>query len=126
MISVAFIDDEAFFHKIFKKVAIRNEWSIESFINGDDFFAKCSSDEALPFDLVVTDYRLPGIEGKALVQKIRECCGELPIIVLSSMAKSHLSKELQGLLGVSILDKDFENTEDLAAKLKEIVVAGGR
>lgn len=36
-----------------------------------------------PFDLVVTDYRMPGIRGNEVVSRVRAAAPELPVIMLS-------------------------------------------
>jgi len=51
-----------------------------------------SAEEALSafkdgkFDIVVTDYRMPGMDGQELIQSLRGIDPELPIILLSGFA----------------------------------------
>ncbi len=36
-----------------------------------------------PFDVVVTDYRMPGLNGQQVIRKLRQQTPELPIVLLS-------------------------------------------
>ncbi|MEJ7606085.1 MAG: response regulator [Bryobacteraceae bacterium] len=58
---------------------------------GHTVTAFLSSEEALeafsstPFDLVVTDYRMPRMNGDELIRKMRELRANIPVILLSGM-----------------------------------------
>jgi PAS domain S-box-containing protein len=73
---------------------------------------------ALPqIDLVVSDVRMPGIQGPDLVRRLRALRPGLPALLISGYAEG-LTLDAPGLDGVRLLDKPFE-----AARLVEIVRA---
>jgi CheY-like chemotaxis protein len=41
-----------------------------------------------PFDLVVTDYRMPKMNGVQLIAALRELCPALPVVILSGFAET--------------------------------------
>ncbi|MFO8000617.1 MAG: ATP-binding protein [Marinilabilia sp.] len=74
------------------------------------------------FDLVITDFRMPGMKGIAFIEKVRSCHAG-PILVLSA----GISNEDQGQLGhfenVYQMTKPFSR-EDLENKLQSILDPG--
>ena len=48
---------------------------------GLDLFKSCADDA--PFSLVVTDYRMPGMRGDAVIQQLRQLTPAIPLVVLS-------------------------------------------
>ena len=61
---------------------------------GYEVTAICCSVEALqhfcshPFDLVVTDYRMPKLDGIQLIARIRERSPATPIVLISGLAEA--------------------------------------
>jgi CheY-like chemotaxis protein len=70
--------------------------------------------EAEPFDLLITDYQMPEMDGRELVRTIRDCprLRQLPVIMLTAkeleLETSMASDELQL---ISILQKPFSPSE---------------
>lgn len=70
--------------------------------NGKDALEKALSQ---PFDLVITDYEMPGMDGMELIRRIRERHPRLPIILMTG---SRPALEGGEGVGVRILFKPFD------------------
>lgn len=77
--------------------------------------------ESAPIELVITDLNMPGIDGRALIQRMRSepRWADIPVIVVSSAANAELQKELKAL-GASAVVKKPPNPEH-AAKCLEVL-----
>ncbi len=58
-------------------------------------------------DVIISDVRMPKLDGLGALARIRELAPELPTIVVSGFASSHLRRAAQAL-GAHTLDKPFE------------------
>ena len=53
------------------------------------------------FDLVISDYQMPGMNGKILLEKIRQKFPDLPLVMISGEHERHIGK----MDGISFLKK---------------------
>jgi len=93
-------------------------WSISrSLQKHDDIFdVACvsSGDEALGFlrerriDLIISDIRMPGVDGYALVKHIRSHYPNSQIIIMTAFGSSQLEDEVNDLSAVYYIEKPFE------------------
>lgn len=76
------------------------------------------------FDLIITDYRMPGMNGAELSEKVKMINPNIPIIMVSGYA-SDFSEEDAKSLGINmfvrkpLLTQDFANLVEDALGLKE-------
>ncbi len=65
---------------------------------------------ALPeeFDLIVSDVRMPGVTGMAVLAGLRGMDGVPPIILITAFGDEETHREAQELGAAAILDKPFE------------------
>lgn len=61
----------------------RREWTMSFLTNGEDALAALA---AWPCDVVISDLRMPGIDGATLLEQIRQQCPDAVRIVLSGQA----------------------------------------
>jgi len=57
------------------------------------------------FDLLITDYNLPGIDGLALAARIRQRAPQIPIMILTAYADDMLRRQAANLSIQQILNK---------------------
>lgn len=67
------------------------------------------------FDLVITDFMMPGMLGDELVKQIRATDAELPIVVISSYTDSDLFKSMKAQQVARVLNKPFADNDVLDA-----------
>lgn len=80
MANILIIDDEKDVRVVLKEVLRRAGHDVTLAANGREGLEKLAADGA---DVVVTDVIMPGINGVAMVQQIREAHPDMPIIVIS-------------------------------------------
>jgi CheY-like chemotaxis protein len=80
MANILIIDDEKDVRIVLKEVLQREGYDVTLAINGREGLQKLESGGA---DLVITDVIMPGIDGVATIEKIREMHRDMPIIVIS-------------------------------------------
>lgn len=82
---------------------------IHSFANAEDAFASCSNTK---YDLVITDYKLPGVSGMEFIKQFRNLMsGEksIPILFVSGyFSKLEACKNAEHFDDVMFLEKPFD------------------
>src|SRR5678816_3092918 len=89
MIRVLFVDDEQAvldgLRNLFRKR--RREWLTSFALGGEAALAALAEN---PFDVIVTDMRMPGMDGATLLARVKQKYPEIARIVLSGHAESEL------------------------------------
>ena len=71
--------------------------------------------------LLITDLVMPGMNGCALADRVRERCGELPVIVVSGHSKDVVGRDGELAAGINFLSKPFsaEQLQRMIASLED-------
>jgi signal transduction histidine kinase len=85
------IDDEMHIREMLRRMLKRTGYAGECAGNAEDALALLDGQE---FDLVLTDLRMPGMDGIELVRVIRERNAHLPIIVVTGLSDAKTAVEL--------------------------------
>jgi putative nucleotidyltransferase with HDIG domain len=85
-----FVDDEPMVLSGLKRMlrGMRNEWDMVFAESGEEALQIL---ETAPFEVIVTDMRMPGMHGAALLEKVRERFPEVVRIVLSGHSEQELT-----------------------------------
>ena len=83
MISILVVDDEQSMRDFLKILLIKEGYKVTTSENGSQALSLLSSK---PFDLVISDIRMPGFSGLDLLESIREKHGDLPVILITAFA----------------------------------------
>jgi len=75
------VDDDPAVHELLAAVLRRPDWRIESAYDGLEGLARAT---AHPFDLVLTDVHMPGLDGLDLLHRIREIRPEAKVMVMTA------------------------------------------
>ncbi len=102
-------------------------WSLKhSFERAGEYYVKCShtGDDALQllseneYDVVITDLRLPDIDGFGIVEKIRGLTKNTPVIVISAHLTDPAIDDVRKHGVFSCINKPFE-IQDVMGDVKE-------
>jgi DNA-binding response OmpR family regulator len=89
-------------------------------VNGYEVQTACSGEEALaamaaqPFDLVISDLQMPGIDGLALIQQVRERYSRTSLILMTCHRDREIEAAALRLGACGKLTKPFYRNELLA------------
>lgn len=115
-LSVLIIDDEEMIRKFVRSALV--DYMILEASNGEEAMAVVEDVEP---DLVITDIRMPRMDGYELAERLREKCPELPVMALSGVVSR---EQTEGHSFVDFVDKpmqleDFREAIELALGKKE-------
>ncbi len=117
MHTILVVDDEPNYQIVLSEL-LRDE--------GYEVFTADSGTAALPIvrdtdlDLVISDMKMPGMDGIALMKKIKEFNKDLPVILITAYAEVEKAVEAMHLGAFTYLAKPFSNEQLLASVKKAI------
>ena len=106
--TILIIDDEDILTRTFTKLLERQGYEVYTAKKGQD--ALCMA-EAQNFDLIISDIRMPGLNGVETVRQIRALKPGVPVIFMSGFADAQLEAEAQDLEPMAFLCKPFDSIE---------------
>ena len=80
---IAVVDDEAVVRTRLRKALTKEGYNVETYESGEDFL---KSQEMSPFDLVLLDMMLPGINGNEVLQGVKTRFAETEVIMITGYA----------------------------------------
>ncbi len=83
MAKILIVDDEQSMRDFLKILLIKDDYEVATARDGEQALDMLSGE---PFDLVITDIRMPGMSGLDLLQRIKEMAVELPVIMITAFA----------------------------------------
>lgn len=89
-----------------------SDYVVETAGSGEEALTKIQQH---PYDVVITDYRMPGISGLDLAREIRQRSPTTAVVLMTAYGTSELRASAQGL-GIEYIDKPFP-----VNRLREIV-----
>lgn len=84
--AVLIVDDEKIIREVLARSVIREGYSVEQATDGRNAMDKLALS---PFDIVITDIKMPIMDGMELVKKISVQYPDISIIVITAYADSH-------------------------------------
>jgi two-component system response regulator FlrC len=80
-VRILFVDDDPAAVRLYRSMLVSQGHEVVVFDSGVDAVEAAASE---PFDLVITDFNMPGIKGDVTLSLIRARFPELPVIILTS------------------------------------------
>lgn len=105
MYSVLFVDDEDGFLDVMGRRLRRRGFEPALAASGEEALAIVSQTR---FDIVVTDLKMPGMDGLALMAHLRERMPQLPVVLLTGHAGAEEAQEALRLGAAAYLHKPCE------------------
>ena len=114
--NILFVEDEASVRGIAAKALRKKGYHVTEAEDGDEALELLKEAET-PFDLMISDVVMPGMDGPSLLRAGRELLGDARIVFISGYAEEEFSDLLSEEPDVTFLPKPFTFAE-LAEKVK--------
>jgi len=120
-LSILVIDDEPTARKMLQRLLERDGHSVVVASNGSEGveFFKNALAQQKPFDLVITDYGMPQMNGKQVAQSIKALSPSVPIIMISGWDPDS-SVDNDTLAAVDYLLNKPITSQEIRAAIKEV------
>lgn len=89
-IKILVLDDEPIVTKRLKPILERKGYYVETFVSSLDALSRFRE---LPFDLVITDLKMDGIDGMELLSEVKRMNPQTEVIVITGFATMQTAKE---------------------------------
>lgn len=117
---IMIVDNEEPICDLYKRVFLREGYSVEAFTDGAQAIERIKQQK---FDLVLTDLKMPYIDGFDVIRMVREISPETIIIVVSGYPTIESVIRSVRLGAVDYIMKPFE-VPDLLSKVKRCLTNG--
>ena len=117
---ILLIEDDPGTASALRKVLAHQDYIVEACVRGDEGLSTALD---TPFDVVITDLKLPGMDGLELVARLHEAQPKLPIILMTAHGTTDTAIEAMKFGAYEYLMKPFE-AEELLRWVAAAVDAG--
>ncbi len=121
---VLIADDEASLRKVLAAALKKEGCDVVTVKNGEEALEVLEASTALdtgePFSLVITDVRMPGIDGLALLSRIKKRFKDLPVVMLTAHGTVDLAVQALKQGAFDFVTKPYERDELIAVVKKAL------
>lgn len=103
---ILYIDDDETFGYLVKRVCESRGHRVVTCTSHDKALATLAQDPA-GFDLVITDYRMPGTDGIEVARRVRKAHPGLKCVLISGLVNEQLSRDAAAAGIARVLHKPF-------------------
>lgn len=114
---VLVVDDEAGIRDLLGKALALAEYDVDAVPDGRAAVAKL---RAAKYDLLITDLKMPGMDGLTLIREARQLSPTLPVVVITAYSSEASAIEAIDLGVIGYLTKPFRITKILATAAKAL------
>lgn len=107
-INIMFVDDDEVTGSVMKRNCDSARYNCEIFENAEECLAAFREN---PADLVITDLRMPGMNGFDLLTKLREIDAEIPVLVMTGYSSVENAVEAMKRGATDFIKKPFDFQE---------------
>ena len=110
---IGLLEDDAELCAMLKEMLEAGRHNVSAYLDGSEILAAFHLEEPNafppPFDILLVDLILSGdIDGEQVIHHVRMRYSDLPIVVISAVASSHLEAVIRRYPGVKALRKPFK------------------
>jgi DNA-binding NtrC family response regulator len=118
------VDDDRLFRESVVEMLHRQGYELESAVNGAEGLEKFQDGD---FDLVISDFKMPGMSGLEFLEKIKQCDPEIPFIMITGHGAIDVAVEAMRKGAYHFIEKDgdarkIELTVESAIQFRNLVV----
>jgi len=112
-------DDEPIIREITSTMLRMHKHQVEIASDGQDALEKI---QAEPFDVLITDFKMPRLNGIELIERLRAMESPLKVVLITGFADELDTETMEGLKLDGFLKKPFKKTEiiDCVNKIRDI------
>lgn len=111
------VDDEASIRDLLSKTLALAEYEVET---APDAATALTRVRAVPYDLMIADIRMPGMDGLTLIRQTKRIRTDLPVIIITGHSSEASAIEAVNLGVAGYLRKPFRVPEVLAAAARAL------
>ena len=121
--TIAIVDDETAITTTMQAILTKHGYRVTSFTDGNEALAAIITDPNA-FDLVITDYSMPGITGLEIIKKLREAGVNVPVILSSGYFSEEVEYSARDI-GISEFITKPINSYQLSGAILRALKSGG-
>lgn len=114
---VLIVDDEASIRDLLSKTLALAEYDVDLAPDGRTALERL---RIIPYDLLITDLRMPGVDGLAVIREARRLKADIPVIIITGFSTEASAIEAVNLGVSGYLTKPFRVPRVLAAASKAL------
>jgi excisionase family DNA binding protein len=114
---VLVVDDEASIRDLLSKTLALAEYDVDTAADATTALDRL---RAAPYDLLIADLRMPGMDGLTLIRQVKRIRAEMPIIIITGFSTESSAIEAVNLGVAGYLTKPFRVPQVLAAAAKAL------
>jgi excisionase family DNA binding protein len=114
---VLVVDDEATIRDLLSKTLALAEYDVDLAPDGRGAIDRL---RMIPYDLLITDLRMPGVDGLTVIREARRLKADLPVIIITGFSNEASAIEAVNLGVSGYLTKPFRVPRVLAAAAKAL------
>jgi excisionase family DNA binding protein len=114
---VLVVDDEASIRDLLSKTLGLAEYEVDTAADASTALGRVRS---AAYDLLITDLKMPGMDGVTLIRQVKRIRAELPVIIITGFSTESSAIEAVNLGVAGYLRKPFRVPEVLAAAAKAL------
>ncbi len=111
------VDDEESIRELLSKTLALAEYEVDLAPDGDTAVDRM---RAIPYDLLITDLRMPGVDGLTVIREARRLNADIPVIIVTGYSTEASAIEAINLGVQGYLTKPFRAPRVLAAAAKAL------
>jgi excisionase family DNA binding protein len=114
---VLIVDDEATIRDLLSKTLALAEYNVDLASDGRTALERL---RIIPYDLLITDLKMPGVDGLAVIREARRLKADIPVIIITGFSTEASAIEAVNLGVSGYLTKPFRVPRVLAAAAKAL------
>ena len=114
---VLVVDDEAAIRDLLSKTLALAEYDVDLAADGRTALERL---RIIPYDLLITDLKMPGVDGLAVIREARRLKADIPVIIITGFSTEASAIEAVNLGVSGYLTKPFRVPRVLAAAAKAL------
>jgi excisionase family DNA binding protein len=111
------VDDESSIRDLLAKTLALAEYDVDTASDGRSALERL---RLYPYDLLIADLKMPGIDGLSVIREAKRLKGDLPVIIITGYSTETAAIEAVNLGVTGYLTKPFRVPQVLAAAAKAI------